>query len=223
MIPSLVTNILATARRSGALLISFNPTFVDEVIILFTPQHSGKGLTLNIPHIIREGEIGKSPIERIDLRFPLGNHIIKFCFIEIAVVANFVCQFESNDNALSGRNVSELIPCSAFGAEPFGVDGVESRLNDDVERSRFRTMIERNESFVFIFFVFGVFDDDVPVTIFVKDIRVEEFEFADFAIAVETLLDETFVGIFRLRVFVEVFDVRVRGGIILEVSGGRER
>ena len=76
MIPSLITNLLATARRSRAILISFNLTFVDEVIVLFTPQHSGKSLTLNIPHVIREGEIGKSPIERIGLRFPLGNHII---------------------------------------------------------------------------------------------------------------------------------------------------
>jgi len=137
MIPCLITNILATARRSGALLISFNPTFVDEVIILFTPQHSSKSLTLNIPHIIREGEIGKSPIERISLRFPFGNHIIKFRFIEIAIIANFVCQFESNDSTLSGRNVSGLVPCSAFGAEPFGVDGVDSRLDDTFVESIF--------------------------------------------------------------------------------------
>jgi hypothetical protein len=137
MIPSLIANILATARRSRALLISFNPTFVDEVIILFTPQHSGKSLTLNIPHIIREGEVGKSPIERIGLRFPLGNHIIKFRFIEIAIVANFVCQFESNDSTLSGGNVSELVPCAAFGAKPFGVDGVDSRLNDTFVESIF--------------------------------------------------------------------------------------
>src|ERR1700730_15788392 len=76
----------------------------------------------------------------------------------------------------------------------------EDRLRYDVERSGFRTMIgspDTNESFVFVFFVFGVLDDNVPVTIFVKDIRVEDFEFADFAIAVETLLGETFVGIFR--------------------------
>jgi hypothetical protein len=101
----------------------------------------------------------------------------------------------------------------------------EDRLRYDVERSGFRTMIgspDTNESFVFVFFVFGVLDDNVPVTIFVKDIRVEDFEFADFAIAVETLLGETFVGIFRLRVFVKIFHVRVRGGRILRVSGGQE-
>jgi hypothetical protein len=135
MIPSLITNILATARRSRALLISLNPTFVDEVIILFTPQHSRKSLTLNIPHIIREGKICKSPIERIGLRFPLGNHIIKFRLIEIA--ANFVCQFESNDSTLSGGNVLEIVPCSAFGAKAFGVDGVDSRLNDTFVESIF--------------------------------------------------------------------------------------
>jgi len=102
----------------------------------------------------------------------------------------------------------------------------EDRLRDDVERSGFRTIIgspDTNESFVFVFFVFGVLDDNVPVTIFVKDICVEEFEFADFTITVETLLGETFVGIFRLRVFVEIFHVRVRGGRILEVSDGQER
>jgi hypothetical protein len=103
---------------------------------------------------------------------------------------------------------------------------MEDRLRDDVEGSRFRTMIgspDTNESFVFVFFVFGVFDDNVPVTIFIEDIRIEEFEFADFPIAVETLLGETFVGIFRLRVFVEVFHVRVCGGRILKVSDGQER
>jgi hypothetical protein len=102
----------------------------------------------------------------------------------------------------------------------------EDGLRDDVERSGFRTMIgspDTNESFVFVFFVFGVLDDNVPVTIFVKTIRVEEFEFADLAIAVEALLGETFVGIFRVRVFVEIFHVRMRGGRILKVSGGRER
>ena len=100
---------------------------------------------------------------------------------------------------------------------------MEDRLRDDVEGSRFRTMIgspDTNESFVFVFFVFGVLDDNVPVTIFIEDIRIEEFEFA---IGVETLLGETFVGIFRVRVFVEVFYVRVCGGRILKVSDGRER
>jgi hypothetical protein len=99
----------------------------------------------------------------------------------------------------------------------------EDRLRDDVERSGFRTMIgspDTNESFVFVFFVFGVLDDNVPVTIFIEDIRIEEFEFA---IGGETLLGETFVGIFRVRVFVEVFHVRVCGGRILKVSDGRER
>ena len=66
---------------------------------------------------------------------------------------------------------------------------------------------DANESFVFVFFVFGVLDDDVPVAIFIKNICVEEFEFADIAIAVESLLDKTFVRIFRLRVFVEIFHV----------------
>jgi len=94
-----------------------------------------------------------------------------------------------------------------------------------VERSGFRTMIgspDTNESFVFVILVFGVFDDNVPVTVLVKNIRVKELEFADFAITVETLLGETFVGVFRLRVFVEVFHVRVRGGRILTVSGRQD-
>src|SRR5271170_817666 len=94
----------------------------------------------------------------------------------------------------------------------------EDSLRNDVEGSGFRTMIggpDTNESFVFVFLVFGVFDDNVPVTVFVKDICVEEFEFADFATTVETLLGETFVGVFCLRVFVQVFHVRVRRGRVL--------
>jgi len=98
----------------------------------------------------------------------------------------------------------------------------EDSLRDDVERSWFGTMVgspDTNESFVFVFLVFGVFDDNVPVAVLVKNIRVKEFKFADVAIAVETLLGETFVGVFGLRVFVKVFHVRVRGGGVLIVSG----
>jgi hypothetical protein len=83
-------------------------------------------------------------------------------------------------------------------------------LRNDMERSGFRTMIgspDANESFIFVFFVFGVLDDNVPVAILIKDICVEEFEFADITIAVESLLDKTFVRVFRLRVFVEVLHV----------------
>src|SRR5277367_6323182 len=135
MIPSLITNTLSTARGSRTLIVSLNPTLVDKVIVLFAPQHPRKGLTLNIPHIIGDGKIGNSPIECIRLSFPLGNHIIKFRFIKIPIVANFVCQFETNDGTLSGGNVLEIIPCSAFCTKPFGVDGVHSRLNDTfVER-----------------------------------------------------------------------------------------
>jgi len=94
-------------------------------------------------------------------------------------------------------------------------------LRDDVERSGFGTMIgspDTDESFVFVLVVLGVLDDNVPITIFVKDVRVEEFVFADLAIAVETLLRETFVGVLRLRIFVEILHVRVRWSRVLRVS-----
>ena len=68
-----------------------------------------------------------------------------------------------------------------------------------------------NESFVFVFIVFGVFDYDIPVTIFVEAICVENFEFSDFTISIETFLCEFFVGIFGLRIFVEIFHVGMGG------------
>ena len=91
-------------------------------------------------------------------------------------------------------------------------------LWNDMKRSGFRTLIgcpNTNESFAVVFIVFGVFDDDVPVTIFVETICVEDFEFSDFPISIETFLYESFVGVFDLRVFVEVFHVGMGGSRVL--------
>lgn len=77
----------------------------------------------------------------------------------------------------------------------------EECLWDDVQGCRFRTVVRSpytDESFSLVFVVFGVFDDNVPITVLVKDICVEQFEFADLSIAVEGLVQETFVWIFRL-------------------------
>ena len=53
-----------------------------------------------------------------------------------------------------------------------------------------------------------------------RNVHVEEFEFTDVAVIVETLLSETFVGVFPLRVFVELFHIEVCRGRVLIVSGG---
>jgi len=64
-----------------------------------------------------------------------------------------------------------------------------------------------NESFSLVFVVFGVFDEDIPVTIFVETVCVEELKLSSFAVAADCLLCETFVGVFTLRVFVKIFHV----------------
>jgi len=91
-------------------------------------------------------------------------------------------------------------------------------LRNDMKRSRFGTMVsspDTNESFCFVFIVFGVFDDDIPITIFVETFCVEDFEFWDFTTASETLLCESPVGVFALRILVEIFHVRMSGSRIL--------
>jgi len=67
-----------------------------------------------------------------------------------------------------------------------------------------------NESFSLVFVVFGVFDENIPVTIFVETVCVEEFKFSSFAVAADCLLGETSVRVFTLRVFVKIFHVWVR-------------
>src|SRR5436190_3082502 len=53
-------------------------------------------------------------------------------------------------------------------------------LWDDMNGSGIRSFIRgknTNESFVFVFSVFGVFNHDIPITIFVEAICVKDFEF----------------------------------------------
>jgi len=74
---------------------------------------------------------------------------------------------------------------------------------------------DANTDFRFVFVVFGVFDEDVPVAVVVEAVGVEKFEFADVSVAIDGFLDETFIRVFALWVFVQVFHVGMGGSGIL--------
>jgi len=79
-----------------------------------------------------------------------------------------------------------------------------------MERCRLWTEIggpDSNEGFEFVVIVLGVLDEDVPVSILVKDACIEEFILAGFSTKVLIFLDELVVGEFGLRIFVEEFHV----------------
>lgn len=66
---------------------------------------------------------------------------------------------------------------------------------------------DSNESFEFVVIVLGVLDKDVPVSILVKNVRIEEFKLAGFSTEALIFLDESGVREFGLRIFVEEFHV----------------
>ena len=55
-------------------------------------------------------------------------------------------------------------------------------------------------------------DEDVPVSVLVKQLRVHELELGDISASVLVLLLELVVGVLSLGVFVQVLHVRVRRG-----------
>ena len=91
-----------------------------------------------------------------------------------------------------------------------------------MQRSGFRTMIgspDTDECFSFVIVVFGIFDDDVPITVFVEEISIEKLEFGNITVAMDTFVDELVVRIGALRVFIEHLHVGMSGGGILMLAG----
>src|SRR5262245_12216881 len=56
----------------------------------------------------------------------------------------------------------------------------------------------------------GIFDEDVEVTVIIKDASIDQFELSLTPATVAVLLDQQGIRKFSLRIFVEVFHVGMR-------------
>lgn len=96
-----------------------------------------------------------------------------------------------------------------FGPGP-GVS--EKHLRQDVQVGRIGSSVvsgDPDRDAVDVLFVLGILDKDVPVTILVKRVRVQELVLADLSTPVSGFLLELFVGEFVLGVLVQELHVRV--------------
>jgi len=61
---------------------------------------------------------------------------------------------------------------------------------------------------------FGVFDEDIEITVFVENSGIEQFIFQFVPAAIAVGGDQVLIGVSRLRILIEVLHVGVRGRAI---------
>ncbi len=96
-------------------------------------------------------------IKRISFGFSSRNCFIEFLFIHHSVIANFIRQLEADDGAFAGRNILEVVPCSAFGSDPFGIYRINTTSDNAIVEGIFdvRSLVLSSPKLCEIGLIFG--------------------------------------------------------------------
>lgn len=128
MTPALVSHVLSLGggRRVGRITIC--PLSVHKVVKLLGPEHTGKGLSLDVSEVVADGHGVHVEVKVISFLASLVKLLVKSLFVEGLVSVDLaVSKLESNSDKVSGGDTVALIkgvPGTSLGSGLLGVDGI---------------------------------------------------------------------------------------------------